>query len=155
MSMATKIYQVDIDLEITPVWKHLAPQIRIILNDRVDWAGSILDTKSFQFSHLLPAGVHALKIELHDKSNVDPIQGIRISNLVMGKISSSKIIWQGKYRPRYPEPWAGQQRAQGIELLEELGNTDYLGWNGTWHLDFTVPVFTWIHQVENLGWIYD
>jgi hypothetical protein len=29
-----------------------------------------------------------------------------------------------------------------------------MGWNGRWELNFRVPIFTWIHQLENLGWIY-
>jgi hypothetical protein len=36
-----------------------------------------------------------------------------------------------------------------------LKNHTYLSWNGKWTLTFDVPVFTWIHRVQNLGWIYD
>lgn len=34
-------------------------------------------------------------------------------------------------------------------------NATYLGWNGLWVLEFELPIFTWIHKLENLGWIYD
>ena len=30
----------------------------------------------------------------------------------------------------------------------------YLGWNGRWVLEFETPVFTWIHRLEDLGWLY-
>ena len=52
-------------------------------------------------------------------------------------------------------PWYYQQIEKGIILDDELTNIDYLGWPGTWTLDFTSPVFTWIHQIQSLGWIYD
>ena len=32
---------------------------------------------------------------------------------------------------------------------------NYVDWNGIWVLDFTVPVYTWLHKVLGLGWIYD
>ena len=60
----------------------------------------------------------------------------------------------GKYMPIYPNPWAGEQLAQGIVLDPILRYHNYLSWNGTWSLDFTVPIFTWIHTIEDLGWVY-
>jgi hypothetical protein len=80
---------------------------------------------------------------------------VRITSLAFNGIASAKFIWHGRYCPEYPEPWATEQQAQGLVLESEISNTDYLGWNGEWSLDFTVPVFTWIHKTENLGWIYD
>lgn len=103
----------------------------------------------------LTAGLHALEIELLHKPDHDPDQALKIKNLVLGDVHSPRFIWQGVYTPRYPEPWAAQQRQNGIQLEHCLRNTDYLGWNGVWRLEFTIPIFTWIHQIEGLGWIYD
>jgi hypothetical protein len=96
-----------------------------------------------------------LEIELFGKSDSDPQQAVQIKHLSFYGIEDSRFIWLGKYHPVYPEPWATQQKEQGLELPPVLTNTDYLGWNGTWRLQFDVPVFTWIHQVQNLGWIYE
>lgn len=69
-------------------------------------------------------------------------------------IEDPKFAWAGVYKPVYPEPWASEQRMQNIELKSELCPHTYLGWNGKWTLTFEVPVFTWIHRIQNLGWIY-
>lgn len=153
--MGTRLYQVDFDFEIEPIWKDLPPRVRICLNDHIFCDGLIPETRSFKISDRLSLGAYHLIIELYDKSDLDGHQGIKIKNFSIGNISSSKFAWQGRYRPRYPEPWATEQREKGAILQSEISNTDYLGWNGVWQLDFNVPVFTWIHQVENLGWIYD
>lgn len=153
--MAIRSYHTDVDFEIEPIWKNLAPRIQVCLDDHVFWDGEILENKSFQISRLLPIGQKQLLIKFYDKPDHDAYQAIKIKNLRIGKISSPRFIWKGRYLPQYPEPWATQQRKQGIYLESELHNTDYLGWNGTWLLDFTIPIFTWIHQVENLGWIHD
>jgi hypothetical protein len=95
-----------------------------------------------------------LAVELFGKSDLDPEQAVKITKLSFYGISDPRFIWRGEYRPCYPDLWAKQQQDQGIELLPVLTNTDYLGWNGTWCLKFDVPIFTWIHQVQDLGWIY-
>jgi hypothetical protein len=43
---------------------------------------------------------------------------------------------------------------QGVVLKQQLALI--LTWDGlvSGRLTFTVPVFTWIHQTQNLGWIY-
>ena len=33
-------------------------------------------------------------------------------------------------------------------------NSNYLSWNGEWRLEFTTPIFTWLHKTQHLGWIY-
>lgn len=33
-------------------------------------------------------------------------------------------------------------------------NSTYLGWNGVWQLDFSTPIYSWIHRTQQLGWIY-
>jgi hypothetical protein len=48
------------------------------------------------------------------------------------------FIYRGRYFPRNRESMAG----------------NYLSWNGEWRLEFTTPIFTWIHETQQLGWIY-
>jgi hypothetical protein len=52
------------------------------------------------------------------------------------------------YTPEYPEPWATQQRQQGMELPETFKNTTQMGHNGTWTFKFTSPFYMWL--LENL-----
>jgi len=102
----------------------------------------------------LDPGYHELTLEFF-KSDADHTSALMLHDVSIHGISDKKFIWGGIYRPRYPEPWASQQMVNGVLLEKELRNTDYLGWGGTWTLQFTSPIFTWIHQVQGLGWIYD
>lgn len=91
-----------------------------------------------------------LTIEHHDKSDLDATTAVMIDSVSFFGIQDPRFAWAGVYRPCYPEPWASQQ----ADLADELSPHTYLGWNGVWRLTFGVPVFTWIHRVQNLGWIY-
>ena len=155
MLMDTDLYKVDISFKIKPHWKSVSPLARIRLDTELIWDDHLEHEKSFDLARHLPKGDHILQIEMYNKPELDCDQALEISDLRFGRIQSRLFVWQGMYRPRYPEPWATEQREMGIDLESELRNTDYLGWNGTWTLPFSCPVFTWIHRIENLGWIYD
>lgn len=152
--MDTEQFRVDIAFDILPTAQDVPPAMTIRLDNDVLWDGKLHSGKTFAFSPCLVKGPHYLEIELHSKSDADPVQSLTITNFSLGQIHSPRFVWQAVYRPRYPEPWASQQQATGIDLCFELHNTNHLGWNGVWRLEFTAPIFTWIHQVENLGWIY-
>lgn len=153
--MDTEQFRVDIAFDIVPTAQDVPPAMTIRLDHDVLWDGELHSGKTFAFSPCLVAGPHYLDIELHSKPDADPVQALTILNLSLGQIHSPKFAWQAVYRPRYPESWASQQQVLGVDLSSELRNTNHLGWNGIWTLEFTAPIFTWIHQVENLGWIYD
>lgn len=92
-----------------------------------------------------------LTIEHLHKSDTDAITAVIVDSISFFGITDSKFAQLGVYTPEYPEPWASQQ----LDLLPiEISGQTYLGWNGTYRLQFGVPVFTWMHQVQNLGWIY-
>lgn len=96
-------------------------------------------------------GVCCLTIEHFNKQPVDPDTAVIIENISFFGISDPKFVWAGIYVPDYPEPWASDQKNQ---LPTEIPAQNYLGWNGVYTLNFSVPVFTWMHQIQNLGWIY-
>ena len=75
---------------------------------------------------------------------------VEIESVTVEGITVDRFKWAGIYTPNYPEPWASTQ----TNLQPTLQSATYLGWNGRWELPFSVPIFTWIHQTENLGWIY-
>ena len=50
---------------------------------------------------------------------------------------------------------ASQQKKLGKKLDKFIKPNTYMGWNGQWKLTYSAPIFTWIHKIENLGWIYD
>jgi hypothetical protein len=92
-----------------------------------------------------------LEIEHSGKTDTDPTTAIVIDSIDFFGIQDPKFVWAGIYYPEYPKPWASQQSAK--PPAEIIGQT-YMGWNGIYRLTFGVPVFTWMHQIQNLGWIY-
>jgi hypothetical protein len=102
----------------------------------------------------LAPGNHNIVVEHCNKRSNDPSTELIITAITFNGISSPKFVWEGMYVPDYPEPWATEQRLAGNTLFKELAVTTHLGWNGKWTLIFTAPVFTWIHRVEDLGWIH-
>jgi hypothetical protein len=99
----------------------------------------------------LAAGPHELYIDFYNKSNNEPDMAVGIAWVEFEGMRLDRFKWSSTYTPVYPEPWASQQ----TEVLPSVHNSmTYLGWNGRWSLHFSTPIFTWIHQLENLGWIY-
>lgn len=91
-----------------------------------------------------------LLVEHVNKTAYDATTAVIIDRVSFFGIQDPKFVWAGVYRPNYPEPWASEQS----NLESELTAHPYLGWNGCWSLTFGVPVFTWMHQVQDLGWMY-
>jgi hypothetical protein len=138
---------VQLKLELEPVG---APWVRVILDQQENFL-QLTQHKTFDFE-LSTHGTKTLSIQHCDKSSLDTDTAVIIKNLSFFGIQDPRFIWQGQYRPEYPEPWRSQQQPLPEATLT---NVNYLGWNGIWTLEFEVPVFTWIHRVQNLGWIYD
>jgi hypothetical protein len=92
-----------------------------------------------------------LEVVFVNKPASDADMAVIIDKIEFFGISDPKFVWAGIYTPDYPEPWYSQQiEKPPAKLLQQ----NYMGWNGRWRLDFSVPVFTWMHKTLNLGWIY-
>lgn len=104
-------------------------------------------------------GEHELNIDFLNKKNTDTIgqndKALKIDKIILNGITSDKFVWEGVYEPIYPQPWANEQKILGKKLDKFIKPATYLGWNGRWKLIYSVPLFSWIHKIENLGWIYD
>lgn len=102
---------------------------------------------------MLDKGIHRLSVAFSNKEDSDTDlvnkrdKAVVIKEIEFFGIHSPRFVWAGEYRPIYPPHMQDQP--------ETLKYHNYLGWNGVWYLDFTVPIFTWIHQTEDFGWIYD
>lgn len=102
-------------------------------------------TTDFSFD-LRANGSGYLTVEHFNKAVNDKDTAVIIKSIGFFGISDPKFVWAGVYYPNYPEHYP--------DKTSPLRFHDYLGWNGVYRLDFTVPVFTWMHQTQNLGWIY-
>jgi hypothetical protein len=105
---------------------------------------TLTHTQEFEFDFV---ATNPVIVQVHhvDKLDSDPDTAVEIASVSFFGISDPQLVWAGVYAPAYPSHMTGP------ELLP--GQT-YLGWNGTWTLEFSVPVFSWMHQKLNLGWLY-
>jgi hypothetical protein len=102
------------------------------------------------FSLDLTTTAHKFFFEFANKTNDTPDMMVVVESVAVEGITTDRLKWSGIYTPNYPRPWADAQS----NLDQTLPGATHLGWNGRWELPFTVPIFTWLHQKEHLGWIY-
>ena len=139
-------YPVKLSITLRPVD---TPNIRVGINgDLFPLKLDRTETINFEFGSV---GSCELTVELINKTAQEAVV---IESVSFFGIEDPKFAWAGVYTPVYPEPWATEQQDQGVVLKPHLCPHTYLGWNGKWTLTFDLPVFTWIHRVQNLGWIY-
>lgn len=143
-------HKVKLAIALTPVIGLAPPEVLISVPEK-SYQNILNRDQRFEIE-FTASTASWLKIELINKSNLDHATAVIIDKIEFFGISHPKFIWQAQYRPVYPEPWFSQQNPKPPEIVT---NTNYLGWNGVWRLDFGVPVFTWMHQIQNLGWTYD
>ena len=115
--------------------------------------------KVIEFTHTLDEGKdYNLIIDRSNKGNNDTVvnekgdilhdQLLHIKSITIDEIDIGGLVYEGIYRPDYPEEWAKQQRDQGIELPQTFKNVTQMGHNGTWTFSFTSPFYMWL--LENL-----
>lgn len=156
--MATD-YPVKLDICLKPIWHDNPPEINIGIDNDIKKL-ILSETQTFHYE-FMSSNSSTLTVELLNKTDGDTIpnkgldKAVVIESISFFDITDPQFVWSGIYEPDYPEPWATQQRDQGVILLPQITNQTYLAWNGKWTLTFTVPVFTWVHKIQNLGWIYD
>jgi hypothetical protein len=101
-----------------------------------------------RFSMDFESGPQQFILEFDNK--VDD-SAVEIESVEFEGMTLDRFKWNSRYYPVYPEPWASEQM-QPLAKFQE--SATYLGWNGRWEMYFDTPIFTWIHRLENLGWIY-
>ena len=144
--MATE-YPVKLEIELEPVGQ---PWITVGAGDCVVQQ-QLTAISKFDFEFVANTK-SKITVTHFDKLPSDSSTAVIIKQLSFFGISDPRFVWAGQYQPEYPEPWLSSQSPQPSKVLTAH---PYLGWNGTWSLEFEIPVFTWMHQVQNLGWIYD
>lgn len=156
--MDTKLYHLHTDLHLTPMPYNGDPEIIVMFCDRLLYSGLLSESRVFSIEEQLPAGEYQWSVEFLNKHNNDTDittgkdKSVIIDRVTFNNIDDPKFAWAGEYCPDYPEPWHSEQL---IKPQTSLTSCTYLGWNGKWELTFSVPVFTWVHKVQDLGWAYD
>jgi hypothetical protein len=96
------------------------------------------------------AGNLKISVEMLGKDDNDPTTAVIIKSLKFNDITDPKFLWAGAYYPNYPKHFADQ-----LDLKLALPGQTYLSWNGVYELTVTVPIFTWMHQIMELGWVFE
>lgn len=135
-------------LTLTPKLSQVAPEVFVSVPGYVIHE-TLWKTKRVELEFTAPVGW--VEVVFMNKPDDDPDMAVIVDKIEFFGISDPRFVWAGVYAPKYPEPWYSQQTT---EPPAKLPQQNYMGWNGKWRLDFSVPVFTWMHQTLNLGWIY-
>jgi hypothetical protein len=105
----------------------------------------LTETTDFEFE-FDAQDVCCLKVKHFNKADNDQDTAVIVKKISFFGITDPRFVWAGSYFPDYPEHYP--------DKTTPLPGYGYLGWNGVYQLEFSVPVFTWIHQTLDLGWIY-
>jgi len=138
--MATE-HLVQLSVTLRPIGQ---PWVKISANG-ITQTQQLTTIKDFVFE-FTASNNSSLVVEHYDKDSADVDTAVEIVNVGFFGITDPRFVWAGVYYPYYPEHYP--------DKTSPLMGHGYLGWNGVYRLEFSVPVFTWIHQVQNLGWLY-
>ena len=133
-------YQVKMSLCLRPINQ---PRVLITAGDK-SLDQLLTHTQKFEFDFVANDQV-TVQVHHVDKLDTDPDTAVEIVSVSFFGITNPQFAWAGVYTPDYPSHWPGPKVLPG---------QTYLGWNGVWTLEFSVPVFSWMHQKLNLGWLY-
>lgn len=125
------------------VWPEFYIKIDSVLQDE----GVLDDKRIYNFDVALADGVHTVNVGLVNKVDADTL--VKDGAIVADKaIIVHPIEIEGYKLDNF------MHRAVYYPTARDKLNSNYLGWNGYWELEFTTPIFTWIHETQQLGWIY-
>jgi hypothetical protein len=85
---------------------------------------------------------------LNDRGEIIKDQLLNIKSIEIDDINIGQLVYEGVYTPKYPEPWATQQRESGNDLKDSFKNVTQMGFDGEWNFKFTSPFYMWL--LENL-----
>lgn len=139
---------------ISDYWKD-PPSLKITIDEAEKFQGLIINESTvIKFTHDLAFGDHTLQMRRTGKTNQQirknengEIEGqdLKINYIKIDGVNIRNIIWTNSYyEPEYPEPWASQQRALGIELESHVLGETWLSHNGVWNLKFTSPFYRFL-----------
>ena len=83
-----------------------------------------------------------------EDGNIVKDQLLSIKSIEIDELDIGSLVYEGVYTPKYPEPWATQQRESGQDLKDSIKNVTKMGFDGEWKFKFESPFYMWL--LENL-----
>jgi hypothetical protein len=124
------------------------PQFSIWIDENPVLQSELPDTQlhTFNFTHHITDGDHALKIRLENKQDSDTVVEdnkvindmlLNINDISINNISLGNLLWSAEYQLDEPHEYQGK-------TITQLDNCVNLGWNGTYILKFSSPYYIWL-----------
>ncbi len=149
---------VDIQVHLKSVYHQEPPNVILKVDEDIVHSGELNRDTIFEYNGTVCQGVHNISLELLNKKDSDCVDGkdkaVIIDKILFFGIDSGQVLYKSTYVPMYSEEYIKSSLDDGVELDSVLESCNYLGWNGVWEVQFTAPIFTWLHNIENLGWVY-
>ena len=115
--------------------------------DVIEFTHELEEGKSYDLV-IKRSGKGTKQTVINEKGDILKDQLLNIKTIEIDEIDIGGLVFEGVYKPEYPEPWASQQRSAGTELPAEFKNVTQMGHNGTWSFKFESPFYMWL--LENL-----
>jgi len=159
--MATEKLKFKLELYAT-MWDK-PPHAEILVDNKSHFNGAITGTEDkpdfIEFEHELEedkqynliinrSGKSKNQTVINEKGDILKDQLLHIKSIEIDEIDIGALVYEGIYTPKYPEPWATQQREAGVELQESFKNVTQIGHDGEWKFKFASPFYMWL--LENL-----
>jgi hypothetical protein len=149
----TNNFYTTLSVILHPICWRKIPEISYGIDEQLINTIPISITCTLTLNLPLTAGSHKFWISYNNKDYDDCVpdknldMAVEIKSVTIEGMTLDRFRWAGNYYPNYPEDYPDKRPV--------IASASYLGWNGRWELPFTTPVFTWIHKLENLGWLYE
>ena len=135
-------------ISLTGTFWDRRPQFSVWLNDHVVIQSEIASSAEqiVSFDRRINEGPHELKIRLENKTNADTViengevvkdMLLNIDDITVDDISLGNLLWSAEYILDKPQIYKGQ-------TIDHLDGCVNLGWNGTYILKFSSPLYIWL-----------
>jgi len=151
------MFLVDIKIYLKPVFHAESPYIILKVDDTELYNGQLNHDQTFEYKQSVTQATHNITLEFLNKKDSDCIgdldKAVIIDKVTFFNIESNNVLLNSTYKPLYSTSYLKTLINENKPIKHELKGCNYMGWNGTWTLSFNIPVFSWLHKIDNLGWL--
>ena len=87
------------------------------------------------------SGKEVKQTVVNAEGGIEKDQLLHIKSIEIDEIDIGAMVYEGIYKPQYPEPWYSQQVSAGNTPEQSFKNVTAMGHNGTWTLAFESPFY--------------
>lgn len=147
------VFDLETEINIKPIYWRSIPIINYGIDNKLIQTLSLTTSTKIYINEQLSLDNHFIWLEFVNKDyndcqldkNLD--MAVQIESVTIEGMTLDRLKWAGNYYPEYPADYPNKKTV--------IESATYLGWNGKWVLPFSIPIFSWIHKLENLGWLYE